>query len=512
MRTSRCTERHRSAVSADRGHLRRGSGGIGPTMVALLLSVGTGASVAALGAGHAIRPVALIATATILVAAAPIVFRLITNRFDIFEPLVGGCLMLGILFGGRPIAMLITQDTIYHDGTLLEPYFTEATTMGLFATVIFVVAYEFTRSRLERRPPRRPPRSYERNLRLAYDYGIVVSIAGLGLFAAFLARTGSIGGGLQLLTAGSSEALQTLNDSSTEYFTSAPIAAACAGIVITIVAGRQLTRRQGLIVGLAVLAPVISNFALGGRRFLIPSIAIPVLAYYLVAGRRPALRGFFGVLFVAAIVLATIPFARVDVAREQAGGVLPIFQKAFASPLKPLERFITGPDTEMVAALTVEVGALENTGDYAFGRATVGDLAIAPIPRILFPSKPTTARNEILTNLFGAPCDAVGGFCPDFSVVGTFFQDGWYVGVVLGMVLLGAASAAVWQRYLRARDNPYAVLLASSWAVFLPILVRAGFMPAFAWFLYFLIPSALGLWIAARPIGADSPRSTTQLS
>jgi hypothetical protein len=98
---------------------------------------------------------------------------------------------------------------------------------------------------------------------------------------------------------------------------------------------------------------------------------------------------------------------------------------------------------------------------------------------------------------FGRPCVVrTGGSCPNFSVVGTFYQDFWLLGVLVGMAALGAAAALVWRLYLERPGSAYRAVAAGCTAVFLPIMIRAGFMPPFAWFLYFLLPSLLAVRLA----------------
>jgi len=88
----------------------------------------------------------------------------------------------------------------------------------------------------------------------------------------------------------------------------------------------------------------------------------------------------------------------------------------------------------MVSILSVEVDVLNEAENFYYGRATFGDLLIALIPSALFPWKPTTARDLMLVDAFGSKCNAtVRGLCPDFSLIGTFYQDFWYFGIIGGI-------------------------------------------------------------------------------
>lgn len=447
---------------------------------------------------------ALLASTTLAVAAYPIVKRIATSSFDILEPIVGASVMLAILFGVRPLAMMIADDMLSYRGYDIEPYFTMVLLLGLLGTTAFVVGYEVVnRAGPKEESPHRREMPYV-HLSTVYMYAIVASALGVVLFAVHLSLGGSIFETLRLMASGVSAPVASVYGRSSEYLSAAPVLVVCAAIIVVVAAGRRLSKVELLLVLLAIAYAVGCFFLVGARRFIIPSAAIPVVAYYLTLQRPPPAKLVVLIVPLAFIVLSTIPYGRTAGAREQAGGLVPILRDAFAAPVDSWKRFITGADTEMVSALAREVEVLSEPSDYAYGMATLGDVALAPIPSAVFPGKPTTAKDEMRTKAFGGPCRAFGGLCANFSVIGTFYQDFWYPGVAVGMALLGAGSAWVWRRYVSARHDPFAVVLAASWAVFLPILIRAGFMPSFAWFLYFLLPSLLGLRLATWSKPADT--------
>ena len=121
----------------------------------------------------------------------------------------------------------------------------------------------------------------------------------------------------------------------------------------------------------------------------------------------------------AFLLFAVVPFARSAGAREANGGAVAIFA-GLRSPATVVSRFIHGPDTEMIAALSVEVSTVPGQHPYFHGGATFGDLLESPIPKQLFPSKPMTARDRMLVAAFGSPCTTGASGCRDFSAIGTF--------------------------------------------------------------------------------------------
>jgi hypothetical protein len=430
---------------------------------------------------------------TCLACVHPLWRRASDGRFDVLEPIVGASAMLLVLFGIRPISMVLRDEAFYHDNWYIEPYLGYATFAGLIGTVSFMAAYEWacrqpeTRGQADRIP--------FLETRLLHAYTGILFVLGVVLFALHLRRGGSIVGTLQLMLRGRSPDLLF---ASSEYLSSAPILASCAAILLIAGTRRNLSLAKAIFLGLAITYPVAIFLLSGARRFIVPTIAIPVIVYCIRKRIRPSrLQVGIGIP-VAFALLAIIPHVRAAGAREAGGGVMQIVRDSVSTAAGPWTLFIEGPDTEMVGALAVETAALSELGDFYYGRATFGDLLLAPIPSVVFPGKPMTARNSLLTQAFGQPCVTVQGLCPDFSVIGTFYQDFSYPGVVLGMLALGVMSARIWRLSTGVPASPVAIVTAACWIVFLPILIRAGFMPAFGWFLYFAIPSVAGMRLASR--------------
>lgn len=448
----------------------------------------------------------LCAVSTLVAAVLPLAIRVRNGTFDLLEPIVGGTIMLAAIFGIRPIAMLVQGDFIYR-GVDIAGEFPAAVALGLLGTIAFVTAYEWT----GRREPRalQTPRPRERRIkrRIAYGYVGVLGVLAILLFGVHLSRLGAdLVDGLRLLVAGQSPELVRRWAATTEYLSTAPILGACAATILGIATQWRPTRSQLALIVALIAYPLIVFYLSGARRYMLPCLLVPLAAWMLTSGWRPSRRVLLAVVPLAFVVLATIPFVRwVGTRDDRVGGASALIE-ALGNPGQAVYRFILGPDTNMVPALAIEVGVLRSPAHFSYGRATIGDLLLAPIPHLIFPAKPQTARDELLTRAFGAPCRLSGdGVCDDFSIIGTFYQDFWLPGVVFLMGVVGAGSAFLWSRWRRSRDDPRLVLAASTWAVFLPIIVRAGFMPGFQWWLYFLVPCLLGVAISLRTAAPNEP-------
>lgn len=444
----------------------------------------------------------LYAIISIVAAAWPIIRRILTATLDIFEPILPGCVMLLALFGIRPLVMLYTGDITYQHTIDVHAEFNRATLIGMLATISFVVGYEILSSV---RVPR--PKVSSRQLNYLATTRAVRWLVAVGALA-FLLRLASAGNPLttlEVLAHGRSLAASATQISN--FLNDGPLLAACGATILVIALRGRPTVPQRIAIVLLIVAPLGTFFLLGNRRLILPSVLTPIIVGYMVRGQRPAWRHLAIVLPVAFIVLATIPFERSLGAREEQGGAVAIFDRAFKAPFEPIGEFFTSYDTAMVPDLGLEVSVLQRPSDYYFGRATIGDLLLAPIPSALIPGKPQTARNSLLIRLFGQGCVVGNGSqCPDFSVAGTFYQDFWLPGIVVGMLILGAFSAALWARFCEARHSALRIILAASWAISLPIIIRGGFMPPFQWWLEFVVPT----WVAVRYIEARSRPAVKQ--
>ena len=440
---------------------------------------------------------------TICVAFTPILLRVFQNELNVFEPIVLSMVMLGILFGIRPIAMYFAGETEYFLWYPISPYLDQAVFLGMIGTVMFLIGYLGISEIYSNKSNNKLNRILiaDRKSTGMYLYCFSIFLLSLIMFYLYISASGSALSVLQMMYSGRSQELVDSLPLQSEYFSVAPILSACAAVILIVSNGdKKFSFLDSVLIAFFVLFPVVIFLLMGVRRFIIPSVFIPLVVYYLVRNKKPRLKNLFILAPLIFLLLSVVPYLRTEGARtnlqESNSGLI---EHVFTNAGKHVGRFILGHDTEMVSALSVEIGALKTAKDYYYGRAVFGDLLLAPIPSIIFPEKPTTARDGMLVDSFGMKCNATeGGLCPDFSVIGTFYQDFWYVGVSLGMLIIGSISALMWQKYLLKKASSLSIVVLSCWVVFLPIIIRAGFMPAFAWFLYFLMPSLIGLWISKK--------------
>lgn len=421
----------------------------------------------------------------------------------LLEPGVTGGAMLALLFGIRPFLMVMAGETQYYKWFYIGDALAGAVELGAVATGVFLLSYELGRSgRYERRERHnaRKPKRWPENWSMLYLYVGILAISSLVLFMLQLHLYGGVLYGAEMLLSGQKTQLVSGAIARSEYLSVAPILSACGAALLIAANGGVMKRfRLKVYITILVLFPVIVFLLEGERRFLIPAVGVPVVSYYLAARKQLPLKLIMLTAPAVLMILISGQFIRNPPAWERVGGFVG-FPGYVVSHLDELaETVFLRSDTEMVSVLALEMKSLQSGGWY-YGAATVGDLLLAPIPSSVFPGKPMTARNEMLVQLFGMPCTPEqGGMCPDFSAPGTFYQDAGWLGTIIGMFAMGWVSGRIWRRYLRSGAGLFAVCVASSWTVLLPIILRAGFMPGFSWFLFLLFPIMIGVVLLRLP-------------
>jgi hypothetical protein len=447
----------------------------------------------------------LLPAAVLALVVGVIAHDALAGRLDPFAPRLPALVMLGVLFGARPIAMTVTGDyTVY--GLDMRAQFTSVALMGFLSTVAFVagsVQGEARAAAVARADDERGPSAGSRGRRRpdleptsrGVIPAVLLGILGLGLFAVNLIRNGGLAESLATLARGrSAQSITYLSDSS-EYLSAGPVLLAVGAVVVVAATRGRLRPGEWVLCSGLVSVAVMAFLLTGSRRFIIPSVLVPVVLVFLLRGSRPRWRVLAVLGVLGFLVLGTIPYVRAEGARTNAGFAT-LLLDGVTSPVASAQTFIAGHDTEMFPALGVEKRAIDDGLGYGLGAATVGDLLLAPVPSLVFPDKPMTDRDQVLVQTFGASCAVTeGGVCPDFSATGTFYRDLGYPGVALGCWLLGLVSGRL---RVGRRPRVGTAVLSAAWLVMLPVIVRAGFMPAFTWFLYFAVPSLVVLRLISR--------------
>lgn len=433
-----------------------------------------------------------------------------------FDPLVTGLSMLALLFIARPIRMMTEPSMLeaFH-GYSIDGYIDLTLLVVVAGVAAFIFGYRAMRDVASTQSPGTNARHFrassnaERVLNRKTAWGVVLGavIVGTTLFVLHLRQGPSVVETLVLTTRGRSARLAQVFRQSSEYLSLGPMLVSSA-VSAVLLLGRRLESWERTALLLLALYPTVLFVFVGNRRFAIPALLIPVLCWFVAKNRYPRWSSTFIAVAVLFLLAATLPFVRSAGARADRSA--PKLVRDFVtSPLELTDRTLTSFDTEMFPALALQVKTMnERPGvGYYWGQATIGDVLIAPIPTKIWRGKPQTARDGMLIDVFGSPCQPVGGRCTDFSAIGTFYQDLGVFGVVLGMAALGGATGVAGNTLRRQLSA--GLVAAVAWIVFLPIILRAGFMPAMSWYAFYALPAVAVAVVASRtrPSRAQVPRS-----
>lgn len=392
------------------------------------------------------------------------------RRGSLLSPYSLFLLILISIFGVRPLLMLGATESFNFYGYNITRGYEFAALIGFVGTVSFVLGYVLRRvlpgphrSVLVGRRSFRPIRP------MTSARG--AAITAWGLLALWLLAMIAFGGGasfIATLFAGRSEAIGSAVTRLPAVVPALPVVACLTMATVRFRWERfqRYTRAQGLAYWLVAVAAVVPPSALGNRRFLIPSLVVMVVG---VLGptwdRKVKLRWLVGG-FAAFLILAVVPFVRSAGSRrggrtDLIGAMGLYFQEEGLRGT--LNNFFLSYDTEMFNYIAYFAPRLGETIPYGLGRGTLGELVTMPIPAALSPFE--RWADVLLIYAFGNSCTG-GGVCPVPSVVGVFYSDFSFVGLVFGMLALGYLAGGFEKSLLHSSGSVTALLfLAAGFSV-----------------------------------------------
>jgi len=162
-----------------------------------------------------------------------------------------------------------------------------------------------------------------------------------------------------------------------------------------------------------------------------------------------------------------------------------------------------GANLASIEAVATIVESTPNQMSYLWGKSFFW-LVLMPIPRVIWPNKPTTLGIVIKRTLFDKY--AMGGGVPP-SWIGELYLNFHVIGVILGSLLFGYVSAKVYDYYLKRQGNPLVqVFYTYYFVVFMFNLTKTEFRTAIIRLTGFLIALLLAYFIMKRRSQAKRQR------
>jgi hypothetical protein len=404
-----------------------------------------------------------VSTASILVVgvsvvlALPLVARALQRRFDPFEPIVVFALAYGVMFVARPVSMLAHGELTSH-GVDIRNTLPVALLLALAGAVAFVAGYE---SRVGRTLARALPRPRELTVRA----GVVGSTIMIGLaFVAFLVTVWPAGGyrRFTVLVNGQTAEVIQLTVARGAFTLMVRMLVVPAAMLLLALALRERRRGLSVAAALAVAVALLFTVPVGARTFVLPLVAGGLTLAYVNRGARPRV-----VTVVALAMIAFVASYVVLTVREPArrSHMTYYVQEFTQRPWVVFSPVIEGGDAEMAPALAGALRVVPSRLHYRYGGALFGDLALRPIPRLLWSGKPKASQYRIIRTVW--PRLVKDRFQPEFSVLLVFYWDFGIAGVVAGMAILGIVCRTLYDWFLRYQTNLAAqVIFATSlWLV-----------------------------------------------
>jgi hypothetical protein len=397
-----------------------------------------------------------------LTLAVPLAWRVITRRFDPFEPIFVFALAYGVVFVARPASMLADGD-LSAFGVDIRTTLPRALLLALVGGVAFICAYELGAGRALARGAPKP-------CEITIRAGVVGSVILITLsLSALLVMVWPAGGyrRFTILLDGQTFEVQELYWRAGSYFFMGAMLIIPAAILLLGLAVRD--RRFGLIVGatLTFAFALLLMVPLGARGFLLPLVGGAVTFTYVTHGARPRLATVGLLAMLALVVSYTLTVVR---SPDQRAHLSEAMRHVIERPDTPIQFVLHGEDAAMAPVLAAALHVVPSRLEYRYGGAVFGDLATRPIPRQLWAGKPQPVEEQLVGAIW--PRLAKFGFNPAFPPVLFFYWDFGVLGVFAGMALFGIVCRTLYEWFLRHRASVSAQLIFATALWFIVLGVR----------------------------------------
>ena len=393
----------------------------------------------------------------LLIGVVPMLWEIYTKRFDFFNLKNPFIIYYVLQLGISGLVTFVTGQANREIG--LDPFFySEAYSRSLFLSIVGLMAFQFgyyTQKSFVLRLPVlfRSNWKGERFIWLTLLYFLIGAIAFWiflrvnGGLSAFLMereawRTGGlIGQGILMFPAST-----LLSIAAVIYFIG----------TIYQTTSKALPIKCILLFGLALVPP----FFMGFRS----AIGLPVLQFLVVWNY--GYKKISTIKLVLFLALLAIGFTLYGISRELPTGVdidtSAFIETAIANPELIYAVISRSKGTEVVAAV---INRLDQTGEYDYGWRSLLEAITIVIPKTLWSGKPQPSGERFTTYFFaddfrlarGYDRDAWGGVSP--TVVGELYWHFGWVGVVVGLYLLGRIGKFIYSTFQRNINNKSVLLV-----------------------------------------------------
>ncbi len=429
-----------------------------------------------------------------LVVAFPFVIRFLQDRWDPFEPIHIVAVSVGVLFVARPIAEIAYHLTDYGP-YYAPPGFTAAMWVAIGGTASLYAGYFAPYgARLARKiVPLANTWDRDRSVKFA------LRTIGLALFltAGYVAAIGGLHVFINSFKGRSGQAGFVLLQQGNAYFAQGPFLT----IPISFILLAAWQQRRSVFVGVLLFSMValalLETVPSGDRTFILQLVMPLIVMWYLRRNRRPKVINIAIVVFITVIAANVLVDVRNIQTRSQ-HPLVPTIVNAITHPGNEIKKFMTGADPSEFTVLEVEVHQLNSPSFMTFHPgATIGSIAVGPIPRHLIGTKPMSGLEHVTYDLFPATRTARASFGP--SWLGDLYDDDGWLTVVFFCALIGLALRVVWEYFRRNSQSLGMQMMLAVLTPMLIVLVRNSLTDVIARSIFMIFPIVLCVFVCSRP-------------
>jgi hypothetical protein len=436
-----------------------------------------------------VRPVYL--TVIGVLCAMPVAVRLVQRRFDPFEPIFIVAVGAFFIWFLRPLSSIIYSNWWYGNGDIRAGFNGALliVLVGICATYLgYVVPFG---RRLGRKVPAMPD-TWDPDA--VFKATLVVLAVGALLFLMFIGKSG---GGLSgIISYFSSRQLSAKQaaSGSTAWFYLAPYVTIPAALICLLLYMQSRRRRDLLAMVALVLLSLAITVPRGDRTYVL-MIVLPLFAMpYLRLGRRPSTPVVVVSLIVGIMALNLMLEYRVTTRRTH--GVVNSAVDAMTHPGRQMKIFLTGADVSMFSSLAETYELVPSRFSFKPGNELLATLAL-PIPRLIWPNKPHDGETDVFPLLFPQTAAVQqAGFGP--SMVGGFYIDSGYIGVLIYMFGFGIVLRALFEYRKSHGGNPAVIVLYAACLPLIILLMRGSMADTAGRSVYLIGPYLVAFWYGRR--------------
>jgi O-antigen polysaccharide polymerase Wzy len=127
--------------------------------------------------------------------------------------------------------------------------------------------------------------------------------------------------------------------------------------------------------------------------------------------------------------------------------------------------------------------------------STLFSVLYNPIPRFIWPGKPSPAITQYLIEEGLGPA-SMGHYNFAVSLIAELYANFWWVGIILGMIIVGIVSAHLWNWFLRNRQKTEAWFHIGLFCAYLLVVTRGSFHSMTAYYLMIALTEIITRMVA----------------